>query len=470
MIDTKITNCKIVTEHGIIKAGIGIDKGKIVSIASGPNLPKSDKAVDARGNFVIPGVIDPHVHLGLTPSEDDFKADCRTETVSAACGGVTSIISFLRSNADSYKKVLDDRVKIVERESLVDVGFHIEIRNETDIGEMPDYVRMGMPSAKFYLAYKGKEGAQLGISSSDDATLYLGFELLGRCKGLPMIHAENGEILQLLQRRSKGDGLEAWASIRPSFCEAESIQRACFIANICKVSLYIVHLSSAEGLAEVRAAKNGKQKVIAEVCPHHLSLTATGQGMIEPLWGKNSPPLRTKNDVSILWEGLKDHYISCMGTDHTAIKLSDKVGKDVWSTRVGFPGVETLLPLMLSEGVNKARISIEDLVRICCSNNARVHGLWPRKGSISVGSDADLLVLDLKKRKKVCAETLHSYSDFTPYEGWTLTGWPHMTIARGNIVMHNDEVFEKENFGKFLKRHLNEKDTEASNDHEKGFD
>lgn len=470
MIDTRIINCKIVTEDGTVKAGIGIDEGKIACIALNSHLPQADRTIDAEGNFVIPGLIDPHEHIGsdYPPSDKGFEDQIKSESASAAAGGITTAITFLNRKTSSYKHVIGHLSDLVEEKSLIDVGFHVIVNDKAVVNELPEYVNMGIPSAKFFMAYPPGEYDFIGdegIVMADDVTLFSGFEALGNSGGMALVHAEGGALIEHFlrtRRQNVGNDLEAWTKIRPSFFEAESVRRASFLAKTCNVPLYIVHLSSAQGLLEVRAARNQGQQLFAETCPQYLTLTATGENMIKPLLGKINPPLRYREDIDALWTGLRDGYVTCIGADHAPGKLHDdrpdqsKEGKDIWSTLLGWGGSETILPLMLSEGVNKNRISIEDLVRVCCGNNAKVHGLWPQKGTIHVGSDADLVIVDLKKEQKLRAEMLHSFQDFTVWEGWTLKGWPTTTIARGNVVVRDGEVFEKENRGRFLRRHLNQ--------------
>jgi D-hydantoinase len=449
-VDIVIKNCKVVRSDNVLSAGIAIDNGKIVAVAGDTHLPKADKTINAKGNYVLPGLIDPHVHLGLlVPFDKDFK----TETQSAAGGGVTTIIHLLIEKG-SYKETFEKNKKIGEKNSTVDFAYHAWIMSDQHLKEIPDCVNLGVSSFKFFMAYKGAEGEQLGIASQDDGVLYFGFRKIAEIgfPALPMIHAENSEIIHRfkldLMEKGRTD-LAAWTDARPNFCEEEPMRRAIFLAKMARSPLYIVHMTIAEGVDLVAKAKAEGQRVIAETCPHYLTLTKYDKKI--GVLGKVNPPLRDKASIERLWWGIQKGIVDCIGSDHVTEMSEIKKGKgDIWSAFPGFPGMETILPVMLSEGVNKRRITINKLVEVCSTNTAKIFGLWPRKGTIDIGSDADLVIVNLKKTVTVKPEILHSASDFTLYDGWKLKGWPTLTMVEGNIVMEDGEITGKPGTGKYI--------------------
>jgi dihydropyrimidinase len=244
--------------------------------------------------------------------------------------------------------------------------------------------------------------------------------------------------------------LAAWTESRPEFNEDDATHKVCVYAKQTGCRLYVVHLDTAVSLQRVIQARQEGAKVYAEACPHYLTLSKDDSfGVL----GKVNPPLRDKERMAMLWKSLAEGHIDCVGTDHVAGKTSEKIGKgDIWSALLGFPGVETMLPVMLSEGVNKGRISLERVVEVCSYNTARIFNLYPRKGTIAIGSDADLAIVDLHKKVKVSPDILHSTSDYTLYDGWTLEGWPTSTMVRGKVVMQDGNVAAKPGTGVYLPR------------------
>lgn len=301
----------------------------------------------------------------------------------------------------------------------------------------------------------------------DDSLMYVMFENIGKV-GDPakaFVHHENTELAGIFTERLKREGrkdLAAWADHSPAFLEAEHIRRYSYYAKVTGCHLYVLHLTSKEGLEECLRAKADGVKITVETCPQYMTRTKFDDP--PGLLGKVNPPLRSEEDNDALWQGLKLGWIDCLGTDHVISTRHEKLSKgdtfdhdtdpatDVWSTGSGFVGFDTLLPLMLSEGVNKGRISFERLVEVCCKNTAFAAGLYPKKGAISGGSDADLVIVDMDKRIKVSPDILHSRADFTIFEGMELRGWPVMTILRGNVIAEDGKVVAKPGLGLYLPR------------------
>lgn len=456
MNDTLVKNCKIVTEAGIFEGCIAIENGKVSALTSPGNAPMANIAIDAKGKYVIPGVIDPHVHIS-GPSHL-----MQSETESAACGGVTTVVSFWGS--ESLRKTFETDRVLIERNSLVDMALSLNISGEfgeRQIAEIPGCARdFGVTSFKFQPVYRGKEAGVFGFTGPDCGLMFSGLEEVSKLvkegyPGLVMVHSENFEIIDRFWDRVSHEGradLQAWTDARPGFAEEEAMRSAIFLADVADAPLYIVHMTGCDhgsGVDFLSGIKAGRTKVIVETCPQYLTLTK--DDVILGTLGKTNPPLRDKESLQRLWDGINKGVIDCIGSDHAPVPRQAK-DKDIWSATPGLPGVETLLPVMLSEGVSKCRITLERLVELCCRNTAEALGLHPKKGSIRVGADADLVVVDMKKKTKVRSDSLHSSAGWTPYEGREITGWPVITMLRGNLIAEDGEPAAKPPIGKYLAR------------------
>jgi len=451
---TVIRNGKIVSPSGITSAGVAIDGDKIVGITNDANLPEARKTIDARGNYILPGIVDPHVHIGLFHSlEDEIK-----DTDGAAFGGITTVGNYvgmrMSAQRDSYELSFDRWKNIWEKNSLVDVFFHGSIISETNLREIRiNAGRYGMTSFKFMMVMKGPQAAQIGYDPVDDGVLWLGFKEIASL-GYParaIVHAENREIIDRLEPLVRATGrqdLAAWAEAHPGFCETLDAQRAISLARLTKAPLYIVHIANADTVDVVAEAKAQGVDVVGETCPHYLTLTHFMP--LGPL-GKVQPPQGDEACIERLWQGIKEGTISCLGSDHCSTTKEQK--KDMWEAVSGTPGMESFLPIMLSEGVNKGRITLEKLVELCCYNNARTFGIYPKKGTIQVGSDADIVIIDLEKKAKLSAANAHyAVADFTLYEGWEVKGWPVLTMLRGNILVEDGKRVAKDGMGRYIRR------------------
>lgn len=462
MVDMIIKNGRcVIPGIGILKAGVAINDGQIVGIMKDQLLPKADEEVDANGGYILPGAIDPHTHLGnYTP----FEQECLTETRSAAGGGVTTLLTGIKlsklpdsmSKSKLFSGVFDPVRRIIENNAVIDMGLYLMMLSSTLIDDIHECVKLGVSSFKFQQTYTGEEAKRLGYSEVlDDGQIFRGFGEIATHgdRAMAQWHAENAAIINLFKERIMGTGrsdLAAWTESRPGFNEDDVTHKMCVFAKQSGCRLYVVHVDTAASLRRIVQARQEGTKVYAEACPHYLTLSKD-----EPfgVLGKVNPPLRDKETMAMLWKALAEGSIDCIGTDHIVSRMSEKVGSgDIWSALLGFPGVETMLPVMLSEGVNKGRITLERLVNVCSYNTARIFNLYPRKGTIAVGSDADLTIVDLQKEVKVTPDILHSASDFTLYDGWTLKGWPTFTIVRGSIVMQDGQVTGKAGTGKYLPR------------------
>ena len=453
-----IKNGIVVTASDIFKADVRVQEGRITEI--GESLDRvSSQVVDATGLYVMPGGIDVHTHfdldVGIARATDDFY----TGTVAAACGGTTSIVDHiafgpkgcsLRHQVDVYHELARDK-------AVIDYGFHgvIQRVDEYILCEMEDLIREGITSYKFYMTYDYKLG---------DSDVYALMERAKHLGVLLAVHAENDGIINYLRHKFVSEGKTSpqyHPLSRPDFCESESLERVAQMAkNLGNVPLYIVHLSSALGMrAAERARREGEEFLYLETCPQYLLLDDSryleenNQGLKYIM----SPPLRSKGNGDVLWKGLADRTIQTVGTDHCPFFFeSDKQlgAHDFTRCPNGAPGVETRMPLLFSEGVNKGRISLNRFVEITATNPAKLFGLYPKKGTIAIGCDADLVLFDPLKKVSLTKDILHEHVDYTPYEGFELKGYPVMTIARGEIIVRNNTFVGKKGRGQFIKRTL----------------
>jgi len=447
-VDTIVKNCKVVSPEGISVAGIGIKGEKVVAIASDDQLPQADKVIDAKGNYVLPGLVDPHCHLEY-PYDVPVKDNIQTETQSYAFGGVTTISHMMTVPPNNLVEKFKWLKPVYEENAYVDLSISPELTMKEHIKQIPQLMELGMPSFKMQPPYKGP-AARPNIPGIDDGHILFVFEAIGKfakegyntfCR----IHCENIEPFPYLLERAKAQGVEIrnWDQIRPRYLEIETEHRYIYYANLFSCPLYIVHNSIKEGVDIVARAKAEGIKVMLETCPHYLVLNNDNT---DKVIGKVNPPLREKEDNEALWKGIRDGVIDTVGTDHCQIRKQDK--PDLLTAWMGFAGAETWLPTML-DGVNKGEISLEKLVEVCCYNPAKLFGLSPRKGSISVGSDADLVIVDLNKEATV-GQPVYSAADITPFFGFKLKGWPVLTMLRGTVIMEGGKVVGEKGYGRFI--------------------
>lgn len=460
VVDTVIKNGQVVSPMGIVRTGIAINKGKIVAIAPEAYLPKANRIIDAKGNYVIPGVIDPHVHLGAGFS---FEDDCRPETRAAAMGGVTTMVSLLGIEQTAYTGSCKDKEhfahykSLVEQNSMIDMAFSLAPTSDVHYREMPEYAKdLGISSYKFLLGWRGETGKKIGYDCPDDAKLCEAYKIVAQI-GYPamvQIHSEHAEVAAYFERQLIAEGrddLSAWTEARPNMCCVQCTATNILYAKNLNSRLYIVHVTTKEEVDLIQQARAEGVDVIAETCPHYLVLNIPKDAKLGNL-GKVTPPLKYAEDTEKLWWGINEGIVECLGSDNVPGNKQIQIGT-IWAIKGGLPlGSATMLPLMLSEGVNKGRISLEKLVEVCCYNNAKVFGMYPRKGTISIGSDADLVIVDMNKEVTLSAKLFQTLADYTPYDGMKVKGWPVTTMVRGNIVVEDGEVVGRPGMGEYVPR------------------
>ena len=439
MTSLTVKDATLVSPAGRTRATVHCSDGVIQALLPPGDAPSADRVIDAQGAYVIPGAIDAHVHLGvILPYADS----CREESAAAVTGGVTTMWHYLLSGG-SFKDTHAQHVAELEEHSIVDQGFHGLVTNAQQVTEIPETVdELRLTSYKFHMAMKGPE-AGYGIVGLDDGLIYEGMRQVASRPGvMALIHAENIDVI--LHNRELGIAADpdatdtaTWSNHRPHFTEEEAIIRSCIFAENAGAPLCVIHTSVGRGPELIRAARDRYPPLYMETCPQYLVLD-----MDMPLgtWGKVNPPLRTKADQDLLWAGLADGSIDWMGSDHCDYDLTTRQG-NIWDVGPGLPGGMTMiLPVLLSEGVNKGRLTLEQVVELTSANFARLIGASPRKGTIAVGSDADLVMIDLDKEVTIDADVLNGHSDYTPYEGMVMRGWPRMTIAGGHVLYEDGEV------------------------------
>lgn len=436
-------------QWGEFHGSIAIKDGQIAAIF-GPGEPVAAvETVDATGLVVMPGVIDPHTHLGFATT---FGEDVHTETRSAALGGITTVMSFHRQYQGAQPQhyaELPELVSAINARAFTDVGLHFGMLSEEQVHHIPDYVADGVSSYKFYMAYRGADGATVGmVNECDDGLLLEGLEIVAKQGGVACIHAENTDIVNRSMKQIKaagGEGLRAWSDARPAFAEAENIRRVTMFGEHVGAQIYLVHIGSSESLeaaAEVKSSSSAP--VWIETCSHYL--THTYDSPVGPM-AKINPPVREEADREDLWRGVIDGTVDTVGTDHCAVPLERK-DKDIWSAAAGFPGMATTLPVLLSEGHHRRDMTLQRISQVLSGNAARIFGL-AGKGSLRPGSDADLVVIDLDLERTVDHRKLGSSAEYSILDGQTLRGWPVRTILRGTTVM-TDGAIVAEPHGAFL--------------------
>ena len=451
MHDLVIRNGTVVSPLSAQKLDIGIDGETIAAL--GHNL-SGHRVIDASDMLVFPGVIDAHTHMDLpvagTRSSDDFF----TGTVAAAFGGVTSIIDFtVGSPQTSIPLDIDSRMDDI-RPAVVDVGLHAEVvgwQPEESI-QFAEARRRGVTSFKFYTAYEAAGRRTVA------AVMRRAFEHLADLDCLALVHCEDEDLIRSIMDSLTLEQLADMATLaraRPDLCEGTAISQVGHVAVETGCRTHIVHVSSAKGLTAIQEARKAGAALTAETCPQYLVLGEDSYDRMDGHLFSASPALRTLADQAALWKGLKDRAIDFVATDHCPFTREQKDWRGSFiDLPYGLPGVETLLPVLYSEGVGKGRLAVTDIPRLLSEGPAQTYGLDGHKGAVEVGMDADLVIFDPTIEWELAASFLHMRTDFSPYEGWTMTGKPVSTIARGEIIVQDGEFIAEEGRGKFLFRDL----------------
>ncbi|MDR3576156.1 MAG: dihydropyrimidinase [Anaerolineaceae bacterium] len=445
-----IHNGTLVTAVDTFQADIGISAGVIAAI--GQNL-SGNELLDASGKLVLPGAIDPHVHLEMPAGAITSSDDWETGTIAAACGGVTSVVDFIEPEPNqSLMQAYEARCAQADGRAVVDYGLHMTLSraDQETLAQVPGIVAAGMPSFKMYTTYEG-----LRLNDEELLAAMLAVKAAG---GIVMVHAENNAIIEHKKQEfiKAGQNSPHFHPLsRPAAAEAEAIQRALALAETSGVPIYIVHVSTGRGAQAIKAARERGQVAIGETCPQYLVLTDAEYDRpgFEGAKFVCSPPLRKSSDNSALWNALGQGDLQTVGTDHCPFMFKGQKDLGIEQfTKIpnGIPGIETRLALLYSFGVSKGAVSLNQWVQLCCSTPARIFGLYPQKGTLAVGSDADLVIFDPQKKVTISHDMLHEHVDYTPYEGLEACGYPEITIAGGRVLVRDGQFVGPKGKGHFL--------------------
>jgi dihydropyrimidinase len=456
-LDLVIRNARVATASDTFACDLGIRAGRIALL--GEDLPAGTREIDAAGRTVTPGGVDAHCHLdqpmeGPARMADDFL----TGTRSAACGGTTTVIPFAaQMKGQSLEAAVVDYHGRAEGKACIDYAFHLIVSDPTPhvlAKELPALIAQGYTSFKVYMTYDDLK--------LDDGQILDVLDVARTHGALAMIHAENADCIEWLTKRLEAAGRTAprWhAHARPMLVEREATHRAIALSELVDVPILIVHVSGREAIEQIRWARGHGLSIFAETCPQYLFLTAEDLGIDDSYQGARcvcSPPPRDKANQQRIWEGLSDGLFTVFSSDHAPFRYEDPQGKKPGGEEVAFrhipngiPGLETRLPLLYSEGVLGGRITLQKFVELTSTNPAKAYGLHPRKGTIAVGSDADLVIWD-ERDVTVTNGALHHAVDYTPYEGMQLRAWPGLTLSRGEVVWDGQRFTGQAGRGRFL--------------------
>jgi dihydroorotase (multifunctional complex type) len=444
-VDLVVRNGKLVSPRGVIEGGLAIDGGVIVAVAKSPNLPEADEIIDARGRVVLPGVLDGHSHTSLLPE------DSSSGTRAAAKGGVTTILEMPGTQIGGFNpREFKAKRDMYESTSYVDFALHAGCASGYPEGNLTEMWAMGATGAKFFVSSAGPNWPQ-----TFDGEIIDRFRELAKIGGLALVHAENEHILRDNLKRLKDAGRRDYAAHtewRPSIAEAECGQRIIRYLKATDCRGLIVHTSLPETVWNARRANLEGAEVYIETCPQYLYLTEDDVRERGP-WVKFAPPARSKATVAEMWSLLEAGWIDSVASDHAPYSKEQKEAglRDIFAAPNGIPGIETMLPLML-HGVSEGRLSLERLTALMSENPARIYGVYPRKGALLPGSDADIVIVDTKAKWKINNNELLTACGWSSFEGMEVTGIPVLSTVRGTLTLDDGEVVGKEGLGTFIPR------------------
>jgi dihydropyrimidinase len=461
-----VTNARIVLpESGVVAGTLVIRDGRVAEIRQDSGPTGDAEVLDAGGRHVLPGLLDPHVHSGLLPPLADRL---QAESAFALSGGITTVLRYFR-RPDSYLQTLPGQVELGAQRHYQDFTHHLTLFNAAQVAEIGRYVRdFGVTSFKLYMNLKGPFGKgvlmdlrtdhpdELETADVDFSDGHL-WEVFRAAAALPVrvrlnIHSEDAEIVvaESARVREMGfDGLPAWSAARPGASEAIAIQTVAYLSRRFRVPVYFPHIGSREAIEALLEVRAQGTDYGAEVCPQYVALTTESEA--GPL-AKVMPPVRTTEDVPRVWWAISERILTSFGSDHIAYTLAEKNPGSIWTTRPAFGGTGMILPIFLSEGVNAGRMTIRQVAEMGSLNTARLFNLYPRKGTLLPGSDADFVIVDLEREWTVKASDNLSASDFSVYEGLTLRGAVETVGVRGTVMYREGELIGEAGHGRYLRR------------------
>lgn len=443
-----VKNGTLVLEDKTTRADVLTQNGKITKIAK-KTATTADQVVDAEGKFVLPGVVDVHAHIG--DPEFSRREDFFSGTQAAAAGGVTTFVDMVLKTPVDNLGAVREKIDRGTRQGIVDFSLHGGMMSSANIGNVEALTELGIFSFKAFMC------APYYI---DGATLLALMQVTAKSRAITNVHAEDEELSQQLMaelKRARRVDSIAHNESKPNAVEEKAIREAIELAGAAKSKLHISHMSTSEGVGLIASAKRKRLNVSVETCPHYLTLTRADVLKLGP-YLKMSPPLKSEADMLALWHGLANGTVDMISSEHAPGEADEKeIGwENIWDAWGGIPSIETMLPIVLSEGVNKNRITIRRAAQVLSENPARRFGLYPRKGHIAVGADGDFAIVDLSAERKAKASELHYKVGWTPYEGWILKGWPTTTIVRGQVVAKDGQIVAKEGWAQFVPMNMRE--------------
>jgi dihydroorotase (multifunctional complex type) len=442
--DLVLLDTKAYINKAIVDCSVAIDDGKILKVGRETNMPKSDVRFDLKNLLVLPGLIDVHVHL--RDEAKAYKEDFYSGTASAAAGGVTTVLDMPNNSPVTMGvETLRNRIGIAESKVLVNVGFYSEFPR--DNSEIQGIVREGAVGFKLYMAEQVG-----GLDIHSDQAITDAFKVVGSLRILTATHAEDEQTLKRNEDKFKNIGrtdINAFLKAHSEDVEVKAIERLQKLAKQTGIHLHFCHVSTEAGMSRIIEAKKSGLPVTCEATPHHLFLSTEDLKRVGSL-AVTMPPLRDKRDADALWEAVKNGWIDVLGSDHAPHTLKEKEAESIWEVKVGIPGLETTLPLLLTE-VRRGRISIGDVVRLMSENPAEIFKL-KNKGRLKEGNDADLTVVDLNRKYKIDPSKFHSKAKFSPFEGREVQGKPVKTIVAGQLIMDDDEIVARSGSGRIIRR------------------
>jgi dihydroorotase len=443
-VDSIIHNAKAYAQDAIVDCSIAVEEGRIWKIGRETNMPKADAKTDMKGLLVLPGLVDPHVHL--RDEGKAYKEDFLTGTAAAAAGGFATILDMpnndpLTMSAES----LGNRIRKAENRILVNVGFFSEFPKE--MRDIEEIVNEGAVAFKLFMAEQVG-----GLDLDDDSAMLEGFKIVSGLKGLVAVHAEDKVMLEAVvgeQKRCRHDDVEAFLKAHSEEVEAKAVNRMLSLSREARLHAHFCHVSTKQALRSIAEAKITGPSVSCETTPHNLLLTSDDLKRMGAL-ALTVPPVRDRSHVEALWNGIKSGAIDIIGSDHAPHTLEEKQATSVWNVKTGIPGLETTLPLLLTE-VRRGRLSVGDVVKLMAERPAGIYGL-KGKGFLKAGSDADFTVIDLNRKHKIDASKFKSKAKYSPFDGWPVVGKPVKTFVGGELVFDEGRIVAKPGCGRIVRR------------------
>lgn len=433
--DLVLRNCRMVLPTGIVRGGVAVTGGRISKIASDSNLPRAERTVDGAGRHLLPGPIDSHVHLREPGYE--YKEDFKTGTMAAAAGGVTTVVDMPSGipYIDSVEN-LKMKFRLVSGRAYVDYGQN-GMLGDDNLEELEGMVRGGAVGFKLYMS---KTAVKVNVPS--DYAILEAFARLAKLGVTTSVHAENEAMIthgMEKMERSGAKDIFSYAEARPRIAEVEAIRRVALFSRHAGNKIHILHMTSAAGTEQVAEAKRSGTRITGETCPHYLLLSPSQLTKLGSV-ARINPPIRgSEDDRAALWRAVASGTIDTIGSDHSPHRPDEKEKENVWEAASGFTGVETIVPLMLTQ-VRERRITLRRFVQLLSENPAKVSGVYPKKGTLKVGSDADMVLVDFKRGYRIRSERLKSKTKVTPFDGWEVKASPVASFLRGRQIMEDGEV------------------------------